>query len=347
MVTVDGVMRLLSRRQSRAVVHFGGAAARPPVCGSHWYQAATFEKHGKELHLLQEEYPDDILFAGQLIRMFEAPEDDPNYRWAFGERVAPIGASMEEAAIIRDWSELARFLVEFPDPYYHGFTDALQVTRAAHPDSYVLAIWHVYFNGLLIYLRGMQNLCMDFYDAPGEVRAVCDRLLEFFRIRARLTAQAGADGVWGGEDVAGQTSLIMRPQMFRELYGPYYQALGEILHEHGLDYWWHSDGILTPIMDDLIGFGVDVVHPLQADCHDDAHIAAQYGGRIAFWAGMDVQHVLPFGTPSDVRTHVHNRRYALGRTDGGLVVGAGNTIGPEVPVENLIAFQEALREPLG
>jgi uroporphyrinogen decarboxylase len=339
-------MQLLDRDGCRSVLHFRSRAGRPPVCWSHSYQQATISRYGEAIPRLREQYQDDILFAGQMIEMYEAPEDDPSYRWAFGDRVAPRDASMEEQAIIRDWSELPPFLAAFPDPCYHGFTAALQAARAAHPESYILANWHLYFNGLLIYLRGLQHLCADFYDAPDELRAVCDRLLEFFRMRARLSAQAGADGVWGGEDVAGQTRLIMRPQTFRRFYGPYYRALGGILHEEGLDYWWHSDGALTPILDDLISYGVDVVHPLQAGCHDDAQIAAGYGGRIAFWAGMDVQQVMPFGRPQDVYEHVRQRRRDLGRSDGGLVVGPGNTIGPEVPLENLIAYHEALREPL-
>ena len=340
------MVKLLRREKARAVIHFTGATSRPPVCGSHWYQAATIEKYGDHLVSLQTEYPDDILFTGQLIRMYEAPDDDPTYRWAFGNRVAPAGASMEEAAIIRDWSELDQFLAEFPDPNYHGWADSLRAARAARPNGYILACWHLYFNGLLEYLRGIQNLCLDFYDARDEIRRIDDRLLAFFRIKARVTAESGADGVWGGEDVAGQESPIMRPETFREVYAPYYQELGEILHENDLDYWWHSDGILTPILDDLVGFGVDVVHPLQADCHDDTHIASEYGGKIAFWAGMDVQHILPFGTPNEVRAHVHARRRNMGRPDGGLIVGAGNTIGPEVPLENLRAYHQALRDPL-
>ena len=334
----------IDRASARAVVHLAGAAPRPPVCSSHWYQAATRAKYGEALLELERAYPDDILFGGQLVPMYEAPSDDPTYCWAFGNAVAVDRASMEEAAIIRDWSQLDQFLAEFPDPRYRGYIASVQAARARHPDGYVLICWHLYFNGLLIYLRGMQNLCLDFYDARDELRRVCDRLLAFFRVRAPLTAEAGADGVWGGEDVAGQERMIMSPACFRELYLPYYRELGEILHAGGLDYWWHSDGILTPILGDLIEVGVDVVHPLQADCHDDREIGRRHGGRIAFWAGMDVQHVLPLGTPAEVRAHVRARRRDLNRPEGGLILGPGNTIGPEVSLENLVAYHQALRE---
>ena len=75
---------------------------------------------------------------------------------------------------------------------------------------------------------------------------------------------------------------------------------------------------------------------------DDPAIAARYGGRVAFWIGMDVQQVIPFGTPDDVRAHVQRRMQTFDRSDGGLVVAAGNAILPDTPLENLRAYLETL-----
>ena len=335
---------LLDRDEVRAAIHFG-SPPRPPQCLAHWYQEETVQRHGAALDELKRDYPDDVSWVWMGVPMWEAPADDATYRWAFGDRSEPVGASHEEAAVIREWSELPGFLAEFPNAYYDPPLEAVRAARRDRPDGYILACWHLYLNGLLTYLRGMGNLSLDFYDAQPELRAVMDRALEFYRVRARLTAEAGGDGVWGGEDVAGQRALLMRPELFRELYGPYYRELGRIVHAAGLDYWWHSDGDLSEVMDDLVDFGVDVVHPMQAGCMDDRLVAARYGGKIAFWAGMDVQNVIPNGQPEQVRAHVRERIRALGRPEGGLIVGAGNTIGPDASLENLRAYLEALREP--
>ncbi|MBE9572503.1 MAG: hypothetical protein IMF11_17905, partial [Proteobacteria bacterium] len=115
---------------------------------------------------------------------------------------------------------------------------------------------------------------------PDNLRVVMDRLLEMFRVWAPRAAEAGCDGVWGGEDVAGQEGLIMSPKVFREVLMPYYKELGDILHDSGLDYWWHSDGNITDILEDLVECGVDVVHPMQADCTDDAEVMSRYGGLV-------------------------------------------------------------------
>jgi uroporphyrinogen decarboxylase len=99
-------------------------------------------------------------------------------------------------------------------------------------------------------------------------------------------------------------------------------------------------------MDDLTGAGVDALHPIQAGTMDDTHIATRYGGRVAFWVGMDVQQVIPFGTPADVRRAVRARIRAFQRPDGGLILAAGNAILPDTPVENLRAYLETLGEPI-
>jgi len=132
--------------------------------------------------------------------------------------------------------------------------------------------------------------------------------------------------------------------LFRSRYAPYYRSLADILHGCGLDFWLHTCGNVTELMDDLIACGVDCLHPIQAGTMDDKRIAAQYGGRICFWIGMDVQKVISFGTPDEVRNAVRERLQTFYRPEGGLIVAAGNAILPDTPMENLRAYLETLRE---
>ena len=79
---------------------------------------------------------------------------------------------------------------------------------------------------------------------------------------------------------------------------------------------------------------------------DDTIIADRYGGKIAFWIGMDVQKIIPSGTPDEVRSHVRERVRTFYRPEGGLILAAGNAILPDTPMENLHAYVSALREPI-
>jgi len=53
---------------------------------------------------------------------------------------------------------------------------------------------------------------------------------------------------------------------------------------------------------------------------------------------MDVQQILPWGTPEEVRQEVRFMIDTYDRADGGCMITAGNGITPDNPVENLRAF---------
>ncbi len=334
---------LLNRREVRAAIRFKNPP-RPPRAMALWHNEQTIAAHGDAFRALQKDYPDDPVMTSMWIDYWQAPGDDPAYRFAFGAKTKPPGAAVDSCPVIADWAELDRFLAEFPDAERPDATADVVRARRDNPERYVLAGWGHYFHQRLAYLRGIERLLYDFYDAPDKLRAVMDRLLGLYRVWARRAAAAGADGVWAGDDLGTQQSLFMMPETFRELYFPYYRALADILHGNGLDFWLHTCGNVTELMDDLIACGVDCLHPIQAGTMDDRQIAARYGGRVCFWIGMDVQKVIPFGTPDEVRKSVRERLEAFYRPEGGLVVAAGNAILPDTPLENLRAYLETVRE---
>ena len=301
---------------------------------------------GNSLTELETAFPDDVLHAGMGVDYWKAPPEHPTYRWAFGDEVRPEGRAIDSCPVIEDWTELGAFLEELPDPHLPGTTAGIESRRHQHPDRYILVCWGHYLHQRLAYLRGLESLLFDFVDHPGELCRVMDALLGLYRVWAERAAAAGADGVWGGDDLGTQRSLFMSPEVFRRLYKPYYRKLAECLHGHGLDFWLHTCGNVTELMDDLIECGVDAVHPIQAGTMEDDAIAARHGGRIAFWIGMDVQQLLPFGTPDEVRAGCFDRMRSFHRVDGGLILAAGNAIMAETPLDNIRAYLETIRTPI-
>ncbi|MBI3973145.1 MAG: methylcobamide--CoM methyltransferase [Chloroflexi bacterium] len=334
---------LLTREEVRAAVRFG-EPPRPPRANALWHNADTLAAHGDAFRQLLKAYPDDAALAGMSISYWDAPPDDPTYRFAFGGKVKPEGLPIDACPVIAGWAELDQFLAEFPAGERPAAVHGIRAARQAYPDRYVLAGWGHYFHQRLAYLRGIEQLLFDFCDARDELRVVMDRLLELYRVWAARAAAAGADGVWGGDDLGWQRGSFMSPAVFREIYVPYYRALAGTLHANGLDFWLHSCGNVTELLDDLLDCGVDALHPIQAGTMDDPAIAARYGGRIAFWIGMDVQQVIPFGTPDEVRAAVRERIRTFYRPEGGLILAAGNAILPDTPLANLHAYLETICE---
>lgn len=182
--------------------------------------------------------------------------------------------------------------------------------------------------------------------SPIELKKIMTGLLERYEIWAKMLKENDADGAWAGDDLGTQLSLFMSREIFLDLYKPFYCELANIFHSNGLDFWFHSCGNITKLLPDLLDIGIDALHPIQAGTMDDEKIAKEFGGKIAFWIGMDVQQIIPFSTPEKVRQHVISRIKTFYRPDGGLVLAAGNAILQDTPLENIRVYAEALRQPV-
>ena len=186
---------------------------------------------------------------------------------------------------------------------------------------------------------------MDFHDHTEEVkrlmRAICD-----FHIQAiRNYGELGYDGIAISDDLGTQTSTMFGRDIFLEFFKPLYTEMFAAAHSYGMHAWMHSCGHVFPLLNDLIGAGLDVIHPIQhstypggVTANDTAMVTKTFGDRIAFWAGIDVQYLLPQGTPDEVRCGVRELIDIFDAPDGGMVLAAGNGISPETPFENIEAF---------
>jgi uroporphyrinogen decarboxylase len=74
-------------------------------------------------------------------------------------------------------------------------------------------------------------------------------------------------------------------------------------------------------------------------------VAKRFGGRLSFCGGIDIQNLLVFGSPRQIKDSVRELIDTLGRPfGGGLIVAPANLVTPEVPLENLRALFEACHQ---
>jgi uroporphyrinogen decarboxylase len=194
-------------------------------------------------------------------------------------------------------------------------------------------------------LRSMDELFEDMKFRPDWATTLLDRITERREISAARFAEAGVDVLQLGDDVAMQAGLMLSRAMWREWLAPRLQRVIRAAKEANPDVliWYHSDGNITGLIPDLIEVGVEVLNPVQPECVDQARVKREFGDRLAFWGGLGVQSVLPFGTPEEVRNHVREVIEALG-SDGGLVVGPAHVLERDTPLENIFAMKEAIDE---
>ncbi|MBW1791243.1 MAG: methyltransferase [Deltaproteobacteria bacterium] len=162
------------------------------------------------------------------------------------------------------------------------------------------------------------------------------------------------DIFWIMEDFATQMGMMISPEMFNEMVAPYYKRLYNWIHENTKwKVFYHCCGAVYPIIETLIGIGVDILNPVQTSAvgMEPEKLKDEFGDRITFWGGgIETQSVLPFGTAAEIRTQVKERIETFG-SGGGFVFSPIHNVQVDVSVENLFAMFNAVKEfgryPLG
>ncbi len=195
------------------------------------------------------------------------------------------------------------------------------------------------------YARSMEMLMMDMMSESELANFVLDKVTANSMINAVNFAKAGADGIYLGDDIGMQSSIMMS----KELYGTYIKPRLKAIIDAAkainpeLVVFYHSCGYVTPFIEDLIEAGVDVLNPIQPESMNFEEIHKEYGDRISFCGTLGTQTLMPFGTPKEIRETVFHYLDMVGRK-GGLLICPTHILEPEVPVENVVAYIEACKE---
>jgi len=195
-------------------------------------------------------------------------------------------------------------------------------------------------------LRGMDQWFLDLGGDPEFAHALMRKLTNLMRSAAeRLLEEAGEyiDVIVTGDDLGSQNAPLISPAMYRRLVKPYHaELLGAIKQRTAARIFYHSDGDIYPLLDDLLEVGIDLLNPVHVsarDMGDTARLKQRYGQRLSFCGAIDSQEVLPHGTPEDVRAEVRRRIRDLA-PGGGYILASVHCIQPDVPPENVCAMLE-------
>ena len=192
------------------------------------------------------------------------------------------------------------------------------------------------------YMRGMENLMCDMMSGDPMATALLDRVTDIAVQRAVSFAKAGADGLFLGDDIGMQFTIMMSEELYCEWLKPRLRRVIDAARAVNPDVivFYHSCGHVTELIPHLIDAGVDVLNPVQPECMDFREIHERFGDRLSFHGTIGTQSVMPFGTPEDVRRKVFENLDIAGR-HGGLYVCPTHLLEPEVPVENVVAYIQA------
>lgn len=198
------------------------------------------------------------------------------------------------------------------------------------------------------YLCGTEPFLVAMYTDEAFVDALMDKLTELY-IEWHLyyldPIAEYLEWVEFTEDIGIQQSLLISPAMVRRFLRKPHVQLFDAVHRRykHLKIFFHSCGAVYDIIPEILGWGVDILDPLQplAAGMDLARIKREFGGQVILHGGIDIQRAM-CGTIADVEREVEARIDQLG-ADGGYILAPCNHLMIDVPVENVFRLYEHAR----
>lgn len=195
------------------------------------------------------------------------------------------------------------------------------------------------------FLRGEEAFLADMASDPGFARSLIHKVAAHLLSIGKESLRRGGlygTGIWIYDDMACNQGPMMSPKTFEKLFLPVYACMIAELKACGsAKVCLHSDGNIEPLLDMLVGAGVDAIHPVEPRVGLSMRLLRErFGRRLALIGGMCNSDVLPNG-PAD-RIKRETRDIIELAREGGIIIGS-HSIGPDVPVSHYLAYDEVVR----
>lgn len=327
---------------SRGIVKRALEFASPPrIPRQLWLSPWATDRYPEEVAKIQQRFPDDIVNSPSFFKeslKTVGDEYSPGLyidEWGciFENRQKGVMGKIKEP-LLKDWIDVDQVRV----PRERLSLDIQRVNDfCQNMEKFVIASSRVRPFEQLQFIRLPENLFLDLVQQPDELFTLLERVHQFYKEELELWACTEVDALFFADDWGSQDSLLISPSLWRKIFKPLYKEYVDIAHGHDKYMFFHTDGHILDIFPDIIELGVDAINS-QIFCMDLKRLGKNFKGKITFWGEIDRQHLLPFGTPHEVREAVKKVKETLYQR-GGVIAQCEFGIGARP--ENIYAVFEA------
>ncbi|MHC4440999.1 MAG: uroporphyrinogen decarboxylase family protein [Planctomycetota bacterium] len=168
-------------------------------------------------------------------------------------------------------------------------------------------------------LAGIQNLLGTMVDTPKRADELFAQIGKFEETIARRYISLGVEAAWISDDYGTNSALMFSPDMWKRFIKPHLKRIVNCYHDAGVLVILHSCGNITPLIDDFLDLGIDVLDPLQPNCNRLDLVREKTSGRMCLCGGIESS-ILLAGDIENTTAQTHKRIKALGG-NGGFIVG--------------------------
>lgn len=190
-------------------------------------------------------------------------------------------------------------------------------------------------------LMGFEMFAQAMYEQPELVDAILkkvgDLIISMFET---MSTMDWVGALWYSDDIAFASGLLVSPGFLRSSFFPLLQRVGDCARRRGIPFIYHTDGLLWEVMDDIVGSGVNALHPIEPKAMDIVEVKRRYGDRLSLCGGIDVD-LLSRGSTGQIHDLVRSLIAQLG-PGGGWCAGSSNSVPEYVPIANYRTMVETV-----
>jgi len=252
--------------------------------------------------------------------------------------ISPEGRSMITGGLLQNRSDLKRITLRDPCDDSH-YDDIKRNVDHCGAERAVFGATNIGLDPLLLGM-GIDNFAYALADDVKLIEEILDIYTEWAALAALKLQACGVDFIWFTDDLAYNSSMMFSPSFFREIAMP---RLKKVTAGLKIPTVFHSDGWITPILDDIAELGIDAIHPIDPSALDIRSVKESHGSKFCLIGNIDLRHTLVSGAVEDVRAEVAERIRTIGY-NGGYIVSSANSITNYCKVENVLAMRDAVEE---
>lgn len=284
----------------------------------------TFNNPDRLALSLTPEYGNDFAWTGMDTHPDARPSSGIDEWGAIWENQGTTSLGEVKDPPLKDWERFDELKV--PDLSKGDRWKHLPSAREIAGDKFLLG------TGISLYerahfIRGLENLWADIYEAPDNLCRLLDILVDMNLTAIEHYADAGVDGLLWCDDWGLQNRLMISPVKWREIWKPRYEKIYKTAHEAGILNLLHSCGYIVDILDDLIEAGLDAILMAQQENMGVELLGRRFGGKITFMCPVDIQSTMVYGNNNDIRDYCHQLIKAFASIKGGFIADCYQDIG--------------------
>lgn len=139
-------------------------------------------------------------------------------------------------------------------------------------------------------LLGFEGIATMPYEDPELIREIIDTFGAcIVAVLERALPRFQVDFGHGWEDICYNQGPIVSPEFFREVAGPWYRRIADVLVAHGCAiYSSDTDGNIMPIVEAFLDHGLNTMFPVEVHGGSDpCELRDRYGKRVRLWGGVN------------------------------------------------------------